>query len=352
MGVKMSDSVGIIKIKKRKNVTLIYTLLLIFLWILMAFNTSSADIGYYSNMFTRIRSGITYYAVEGGFYYLCRFAVMLGMNYPLFLKIYSGVAMMLISSTIVRYAKKPSIALLFYFCYPFILDIAQIRHFMAVAIFIFSIRYLEEFSIKNLIKYCMLVLLAATQHLLALAFFFFILVYVSDNKRVVQISVAFMIFMFVGQRLFINTSLYRSILGMRDAEIDYSQGISAGMFLQYFLFYAVLLGFCIYINKIKNGRSDLLFKISMLSAVFIPLLLIDFQFTMFFRSSIIVVYLYIANGICSMKKGNNRFGYGFLFSVFMILIFFNLFGPFSGYFESLTKVIFTENGLIGFVFSN
>ena len=337
----MSDFFFVIKIKKRNKIGILFLFMLLFLWTLIAFNTASADFDYYSAMFARIRSGITYYAVEGGFYYLCKFAVMLNMDYSFFLKIYSAIGLLLISSTIIKYTKKPWLVLLFYFCYPFILDVAQIRHFMAVAIFTFSVRYLEEFNKKNLIKYCMFVLLASTQHVLAFSFFFFLLTYVKDNKKNVKISIAFMIVLFIVQRNLLDTWIYRSIVSARDAEINYSHGISTRMFLQYALFYSILLGFCIYLNMINNSQSDLLFKISMLSAVFIPLLLIDFQFTRFFRSSIIVIYMYIANGISTMEKYNNRFSYGLLFSIFMIIIFFSLFGPSSGYFETLTKPIFT-----------
>ena len=341
-----------IKIKWKRNNSFAFCFMLLFLWVLMAYNTSSADIDYYSNMFARIRSGITYYAVEGGFYYLCKVAVSLGMDYPVFLKIYAGVALLLIASSILRYTKKPWTVLLFYFCYPFILDIAQVRHFMAVAIFIYAIRYLEKFDKKNLIIYCFFVGLATTQQILAFSFFLFLLVYLADNKKVVKISVVFMVAMFIGQRLLLHTWIYRSILSLRDKEINYTQGISISMFLQYALFYAVLLGFCIYLNKVKRNENDILFKIAMLSAVFIPLLLIDFQFTRFFRSSIMLVYIYISNGISRMRYQRDRLIYGSLFGAFMIVVFLSLFGPTSGYFETMTRPIFQENGLIGFVFGS
>ena len=120
MRIRMKHSFWIIKIKKRNKISILFVVMLLFLWVLMAYNTSSADIDYYSNIFTRIRSGITYHAVEGGFYYLCKLAVMLGMDYPLFLKIYSAIALLLICSTVLKYTIKPWVVLLFYFCYPFL----------------------------------------------------------------------------------------------------------------------------------------------------------------------------------------------------------------------------------------
>ena len=46
----------------------------------------------------------------------------------------------------------------------------------------------------------------------------------------------------------------------------------------------------------------MLFKICMLSAIYIPLMLIDFQFTRFFRSSLFVIYVYIIEGLDGLKK--------------------------------------------------
>ena len=348
----MKQSLYIIRYRKRKNEIFLFVCILLFMWILMAYNTSSADIGYYSNMFNRIKAGVTYHAVEGGFYFLCKLAVLLGMEYSCFLKLYSAVALLLIASTVIKYAKKPWLVLIVYFCYPFILDIAQIRHFMAVAIFTYAIRYLEKFSRKNMVFYCILILIATTQHVLAFGFLIFLLAYISDKKKIIKISILFMLAMFVGQRLLFSTWIYRSIIGLRDADIDYSAGISIGMFLQYSLFYAILLGLCLYLDKIKKIENDISFKIAMLSSIFIPLLLIDFQFTRFFRGSILMVYIYILNRIYSLKKEYNRFGYVCIFMIFMITVFVLLFGPSSGYFETMTRPIFYENGLIGVLFEN
>lgn len=223
---------------------------------------------------------------------------------------------------------------------------------MAVAIFTYAIRYLEKFSRKNMVFYCILILIATTQHVLAFGFLIFLLAYISDKKKIIKISILFMLAMFVGQRLLFSTWIYRSIIGLRDADIDYSAGISIGMFLQYSLFYAILLGLCLYLDKIKKIENDISFKIAMLSSIFIPLLLIDFQFTRFFRGSILMVYIYILNRIYSLKKEYNRFGYVCIFMIFMITVFVLLFGPSSGYFETMTRPIFYENGLIGVLFEN
>ena len=328
----------------------LFVVSVLFMWSWMAFSTNNADYYYYQTMFTRIQHGVTYYAVESGFYYLCKLAVSIGLEYETFLVIYSGVAFLLISNSLLKYTKKPVFVLFLYFCYPYILDIAQIRHFMACAIFLYAIRYLEEFSIKNLIKYIACVLIATSQQLIAFAFFIFLLVYVKDSRKIIKIALLAMTFLFVGNRLLLNTSIYRSILGLRDAEIAYAGGLSISHFIQYGAFFTFLLCFSFYIYRKKLNPNNMLFKICMLSAIYIPLMLIDFQFTRFFRSSLFVIYVYIIERLDGLKNKNNQVVLEIALSVCLLGVGIVLFGFGSGYFESMTVPIFTENSFWNQIF--
>ena len=149
-------------VKRRKDgriLTLSFVFLFIILWILIGFNFKNPDYEYYENLFSRATQGVSYHAVETGFWYIVKFAAKIGVSYSLFLKIYTLIALLLISSSIIKYTEKPSLVLVLYMCYPFLLDVAQIRHFMAISIFTFSVRYLESYSKKNLIKYIFLIVI-------------------------------------------------------------------------------------------------------------------------------------------------------------------------------------------------
>ena len=93
-------------VKRRKDgriLTLSFVFLFIILWILIGFNFKNPDYEYYENLFSRATQGVSYHAVETGFWYIVKFAAKIGVSYSLFLKIYTLIALLLISSSIIKY---------------------------------------------------------------------------------------------------------------------------------------------------------------------------------------------------------------------------------------------------------
>lgn len=340
-----------IVVKRKKNgqmITLSFVALFAVLWILMGFNLDNPDYMFYENLFYRVESGITTVSVEGGFLFLVKIAVGIGINYQIFLICYSAFGLILICSSIIKYTKKPSFVLIAYFCYPFLLDLTQLRHFMAVAIFVFSIRYLKEYNAKNLIKYCALILIAASQQILALSFLVYLLVYMNNSKRAIRIAVVLTIFNLVGFKYILKSSLVEKIFSLRGKEVNYVGGYSIGQVIMYGMFFGVLLVLCyiLYRNDMNKDKSyDFIFKICMYSSIFIPFIMIDFQYTRLFRASIIIIYIYISNQISKLNKRDMFIWQGF-FLVFMIFIWIKLFGPGSGYFEEITCPVFQSNSIL------
>ena len=124
--------------EKRREAAILSPCILPVLPIFIGFNLKNPDYEYYENLFSRATQGVSFHAVETGFWYIVKFAAKIGVSYSLFLKIYTLIALLLISSSIIKYTEKPSLVLVLYMCYPFLLDVAQIRHFMAISIFTFS----------------------------------------------------------------------------------------------------------------------------------------------------------------------------------------------------------------------
>lgn len=336
---------------KRKNngkiLTLSFAMIILVLWILIGFNYQNPDYYYYENLFIRAEEGMKYYAVEPGFWALVNIAVYFGVSYTFFLKIYSLIGILLISSTILRYTNKPSLVLLLYLLYPFLLDVTQIRHFMAIAIFTFAIRYLEEFTYRNFVKYFMLVILAATQQIMALAFLFYLIVYITDEKMVFKLSVFFTTINFVFSKFLVSSSLIIKIFSLRNKNVNYISGINNGQFLMYACFYIILVLLCLFLKYKTNTNKDnlMLFKISVYSLLFIPFLTIDFQYSRLFRGSIILIYTYITSRIYYLNKSEQLI-ITILLLLFMGLVFIKLFGFNSSYYDLLTYPIFTKNYLI------
>ncbi len=251
----------------------------------------------------------------------------------------------------ILYTRKPILAILCYICYPFFLDLVQIRHFMAMAIFVFACRYLFHYNKTNLIKYCLLIFLAATQHIIALAFLFFIIVYIQNSKTILYTSLLLEVAVFSGLRFIYNSLFIQNILELRNK--DYSAGLSFGQSIMYPLFYIILIIFCcvlFYVNSKKvnpnvSSVNNAMFKICISSIVFIPFILIDFQYTRLIRGCILIVYMYISDQICLLKK-TYRFIVTTALLLVVLLVNIKLFGPGSGYYDSVTKSIFSDNWLL------
>lgn len=342
-------------VKRRKDgriLTLSFAFLFIILWILIGFNLKNPDYEYYENLFLRANQGISYHAVETGFWYIVEFAAKIGLSYSLFLKIYTLIALLLISSSIIKYTEKPSLVLVLYMCYPFLLDVAQIRHFMAIAIFTFSVRYLESYSKKNLIKYIFLIVIAASQQIMAIAFLAYLLVYLIDQKKAAKIAIMLTIINMFGCKYILQSSLVKKIFSLRDKTVDYTGGYSNSQLLMYACFYGILIILCVFLQKTNNvdkTNSSFLYKICMYSTLFIPFLMIDFQYTRLFRGSILVIYIFITQQINLLKKSDKLIvTIGLL--LIMILVAIKLFGKGSGYFETLTMPIFQNNEVLYFLF--
>ena len=279
-------------VKRRKDgriITLSFIVIISILFILMGLNTNNPDYQYYEEIFHRAQNGISIISVETGFLFLLTLASKIGMNYPQFLMIYTAVGLILIGNSLILYTRKPILAIVCYFCYPFFLDLVQIRQFMAMAIFVFACRYLLHYSKSNLIKYCLLIFFASTQHLIALAFLFFLIVYFKDSKKILYTSILLGILAFAGSRLIYNSMLIQNILALRNKE--YIAGSSTAQSIMYPLFHVILVIFCyilFYANS-KNSKepdheannvSNTMIKVCISSIVFMPFLLIDFQYNL------------------------------------------------------------------------
>lgn len=170
----------------KKESKIIFFAFLVYLWILFAWNIGSADYYTYSYYYVQsvnepLFTGV--FGVEPGFQLFAKFANLLGLNYNGFLCIYSAAGLLLIASTIVKFTKKFNMVLVLYFIFPFCLDVVQIRSFMAMAIMIFAVRFLAQNGNINIIKYVLMIFIAALFHNAAIAYLVLLLVRIRDKRK-------------------------------------------------------------------------------------------------------------------------------------------------------------------------
>lgn len=322
------------------------------LWLFMGFSYGSADYYSYESYFERTASGIDVFAVEPGYIFLNLIAYKAGLNFTGFLAIYTLIAFLLISSSLSRYAKSPNLALFAYLCYPFFLDVTQIRHFMVSAIIIYSVRFLEEFSTKNLLKFCVCIVVAATQQITALIYLLLLLSFLSTTL-LKKITVYGAILLALVVHLIPRTGLFQVIMDLRDVEKIYDSGMSGIQLYLYAVFFISLISLCVFLKKksLEDAiQTDFLLKISLISLLFIPFLLLDFQYTRFFRGVIILIYICITNLLSTYRYIQDRALFKFIFVFLLSAVGLKLFGPSSGYYDYVTYPILSNNHFFEFIF--
>ena len=132
---------------------------------------------------------------EIGYSYLVYFLTHLSENYTVFLLIVSFFINIMIGKFIYNYSKSPAFSLLLFILLRFFFGEMNImRQFIALCIFINSIKYIEN---RNFIKFTIVAIIASTIHSSALFAFFIYFLYnlkLSLNKKVICVIVATIVF--------------------------------------------------------------------------------------------------------------------------------------------------------------
>lgn len=346
----MRFSLNIRKYQTVKYSTLSFVVIFSFLWILAGFNTGNADSSQYVAMYDAAAQGNFYYA-EKGFLLICMFFSKIGFAYQEFLIIYCFVALFLMSKFIINNTTKPAFVFVLYGLFPFLFDAVQIRNLMVEAIFLFSLRFLEDFKVKNVLLYVLFTCLAATQHSIAVINFIFLLAYIKKTKLVAFIS------MFIGITFVISS---RTILPMLmdfvvSSRFNYSlidPNVALSTIIKYILFEMVIIILALltlHKQRIKmynypdiNRRTTFLIRIIVITVAFVPLIAVNGDYFRAFRNCLIIYYCVISN-----KYNQVIFTEGVVFELCMVACvlvacFFN-FSPGIYFYDTVTYPIFHNN---------
>lgn len=336
-----------------------YALVFLFIWILVGFNTGNADSTQYVAMFNAATNGNFYYA-EKGFLLLCMLFGKAGFDYQVFLAMYSFVALVLISSFVKENTRYPALALTLYGIFPFLFDAVQIRNLMVEALFLFSIKFLKEKTLKNAIMYTLFILLAATQHTIAIIYLVFLLVYVKEKRKVALISI-------VGSLSFV--VLYRTYLGTiislftsnRHNYAFADAATSLSTVIKYFLYFGVLVLIGIFVSRReKHYRATLMKqtvngvsqedefweKIMLISICLITFIIVDGNYTRLFRNCLIIYYCRILNVNTYRTYRDNKIIIAVIIA-FAIVGWLKNFAPGIYYYDTITNPILHNNIVFG-----
>lgn len=175
---------GLINKKSNKLMLAIIILLLI----LMAGNTYNADSIVYNLNYDNITNPLYTWPFEDGYQYFAKLCATIGLTYNQFLFVVGLIALTLIVNTIKLFTPYKTYVLALYFVYPFIIDVVQIRNFLAMSIIVFGMRYLIAEK-KNYMKYTLCVLIASVFHISSIFYMVFLLVRIKDIRKLYFLSI-------------------------------------------------------------------------------------------------------------------------------------------------------------------
>lgn len=353
---------------RKKSVRFI--LMFIPILIIACFSYGMSDYNQYLISYDRIKNGnMSGYQMEFGYIFIEKAGSLLKLDFVAFRAIYLGVAMILFMLSVYRYTNKEYVSVvLSYFIYPFLLDVVQIRHFMATAIIIYSLKFLQTRSKKNLIFYCIGVVIAASQHLFALMFLFLLITYLDIDiikffKIVIMILILETILIFGIARNGFISDLYSKVVGVLF-------NVRAGGYLfvesnvsiyKFYLLLIVLLLFWTYmlfdglfteLNESTDGKFEWMYRISLIAFCYIPFTYINNQFLRLFRSLIVIIYITLFTYSKRYKPLTlKNLAYKIIPIVVAVLCFVMFLSPRSlNHWENVTIPIFTNNYFIEMIF--
>lgn len=326
MGVYMSYllfiGVGSLTAVFRKNKFLCIILVTLF-WIAMTFNTTIADRGQYINFYKDPIAANE----EWGYTYLQLAAKAIGLPFQAFFAIVIGLSLLLMLYSVFKASINPGWTLFFYTIFPFTMDAAQIRSFVAAAFITTGLVVLaKDRSWLSIVKYLALVTGGVMFHYSALFFYLVIIAYFVPPLILYLITTSSAIF------ISLNLGSVVKTLGQLLPFIDYkinryynTKLITDSEEMKGFTVYLILLSLLAvvswlmiryslkspterffasnqHLTKINNyyyNHATLVIKINSLLMLTLPLISISVSFDRLIRACLLSNYILFANALGS-----------------------------------------------------
>lgn len=158
--------------------------------VLMGANTFNADFATYQWLYTaKIPYG------EPGYRLLTQFGYLLGLSYQQFRLLLAALFLIILHRGVQKLTTHSAAFLAFYFCYPFFLDLIQLRNFMMMALLVYASHFLLQQTYRNLAFFALFVLLGASFQILGLLYLLVIPLVALDPANLGKISLLGLVFL-------------------------------------------------------------------------------------------------------------------------------------------------------------
>lgn len=337
-------------------------LLMFFAWALYWGNLNNPDYAGYNFLYNQMNYGAPIFDSrfsEIGYRILMKIGVLLNLEFHYFIAVITGISFILIHKTIKKFTHEYNYIYALYFIFPLMLDIVQIRNFLSMSIFIYSIQFILNNNRKSDIKYILSILLASSFHYSALLYLPFIFINKKENKIIVYGIAIFSVFASV---LIIANNrqipLIKEILSLFydgtyllnwfDSKTNW--GFLLFWFIQVLSFLVIKYSKSLYYKNNSSSDQSIqskfiskVYLINLMAFMFLPFYLLESTFTRLMRNILLLNYTSFAITNKSMKNRNDRFSYNIIVTAYILFIFtVQLYFPYK---NSIINAIFSLNRL-------
>ena len=270
----------------------------VFSWLLFAGNDNNNDFLEYKEKYEYLDKDVLLEPGYGLLNYLFR---SLGFDFMMFKALISFLGLLLIYRTIWKLTDYKALVATLYLIYPFIIDITQIRNFIASSIVIFAIPLLFQKGISSIFKYVAFVLTAATVHSAAFFYLVFIVAKRKIGIRLILIGLAAVVSIKVTVY-----SLFQARFETEKLDVYEKPSIVGGLIMAFLI--CITAYVIIQLSKRRNksesqsGSLSSAFvneriwpNIAMLTILIVPLCFDNASFTRIYRNLILFNMLFVAN---------------------------------------------------------
>lgn len=345
----------------------------IYFIIMMGGNISNPDTTIYYNIYNNKE----FFYKDFGFgilVYICNHKFGLDINAFRLLLAIIGIGMM--SRIVNKYVKKQIVYYLLYFLYPFMMDVVQVRNFLIMCILMNAVDFLLDKSKISIVKYIILILIAATIQKTALVYLPLVIIHRIESKKIIRLLIiASAVFsIFIGFNSGIVNTLGNFLLNsVSDSLSGSSKFLTRNTNFGWIILWGEQICNCILIfwskrileksEKIcrdnpyllkqsydKNKKFfNLVFWINIYLFCFCPLYVLNINFYRIMRN-VMTINLMIYSITWNLRRNwssSNRIIYGCSIWGYAIFVFYvNFFYNGSGeYIDSILKPMFTMNWL-------
>lgn len=288
---------GLALVKNKSKI--VYGALVALMFVLMAYSYGNADFSTYEIYFRIYGSDLSFSVLllnNGLFKVLCALFTRIGLNYYHLLFFLTVVGLFNLYITAKRFIEYKSIVFSLYFIYPFVMDITQIRNFVAMSFLLRGCVYLiddDSKTKKGIISFVIYNVVASLFHITFVFYFILPLIRVINKKNLKY----FVPIMLIGEIVVFGQlqNIISILTSIDKTEFYFSEHIGFVTLIIVVLYYLLVLFVVSYVSKAYPEKTWLsnIVKINLMLVLSLPVIYYSFEFMRLYRNIFFLNYISI-----------------------------------------------------------